>query len=201
MKNPLSFLVRKQVYQKVEQIEGIEFKFRKNPLSKCIRILLKDTNEVLVTMPKRASFKCAKDFALKNLDEIKTIVNNREQKNYFLDGIEFRTKEEFRKYLRKKAKEFLPKRLEAIAQQFGYKYNKVALKFMKSRWGSCSFKNNINLNISLVTLENELIDYVLLHELVHTVEKNHGEAFWSRLLLNMPDARVRRRALKSRKVI
>lgn len=201
MKNPLSFLVRKQVCQKVEQIEGIEFKFRKNPLSKCLRILLSESNTVLVTMPKRASFKCAKDFALKNLDEIKRVINNREQKSYFLDGIEFTTKEEFRKYLRKKAKEFLPKRLEEIAQQFGYKYNKVALKFMKSRWGSCSFKNNINLNISLVTLENELIDYVLLHELVHTVEKNHGEAFWSRLLLNMPDARVRRRALKSRKVI
>ena len=89
MKNPLSFLVRKQVYQKAEQIEGIEFKFRKNPLSKCLRILLSESNTVLVTMPKRASFKCAKDFALKNLDEIKTIINNREQKNYFLDGIEY----------------------------------------------------------------------------------------------------------------
>ncbi len=201
MKNPLSFLVRKQVCQKVEQIEGIEFKFRKNPLSKCLRILLSESNTVLVTMPKRASFKCAKDFALKNLDEIKTIINNREQKNYFLDGIEFTIKEEFRKYLRNKAKTYLPKRLEEIAQQFGYKYNKVALKFMKSRWGSCSYKNNINLNISLVTLENELIDYVLLHELVHTVEKNHGEAFWARVLIHMPDARIRRRALKSRKVI
>ncbi len=201
MKNPLSFLVRKQVCQKVEQIEGIEFKFRKNPLSKCIRILLSESNTVLVTMPKRASFKCAKDFALKNLDEIKTIINNREQKNYFLDGIEFRVKEEFRKYLRKKAKTYLPKRLEEIAQQFGYKYNKVALKFMKSRWGSCSFKNNINLNISLMTLEKELIDYVLLHELVHTVEKNHSETFWARVLTHMPDARIRRRALKSRKVI
>ena len=201
MKNPLSFLVRKQVCQKVEQIEGIEFKFRKNPLSKCLRILLSESNTVLVTMPKRASFKCAKDFALKNLDEIKRVINNREQKSYFLDGIEFTTKEEFRKYLRKKAKTYLPKRLEEIAQQFGYKYNKVALKFMKSRWGSCSFKNNINLNISLITLENELIDYVLLHELVHTVEKNHSEAFWARVLTHMPDARVRRRALKSRKVI
>lgn len=201
MKNPLSFLVRKQVCQKVEQIEGIEFKFRKNPLSKCLRILLSESNTVLVTMPKRASFKCAKDFALKNLDEIKRVINNREQKSYFLDGIEFTTKEEFRKYLRKKAKTYLPKRLEEIAQRFGYKYNKVALKFMKSRWGSCSYKNNINLNISLVTLENELIDYVLLHELVHTVEKNHGEAFWARVLIHMPDARVRRRALKSRKVI
>ncbi len=201
MKNPLSFLVRKQVCQKVEQIEGIEFKFRKNPLSKCLRILLSESNTVLVTMPKRASFKCAKDFALKNLDEIKRVINNREQKSYFLDGIEFTTKEEFRKYLRKKAKTYLPKRLEEIAQRFGYKYNKVALKFMKSRWGSCSYKNNINLNISLVTLENELIDYVLLHELVHTVEKNHGEAFWARVLIHMPDARIRRRALKSRKVI
>ena len=47
----------------------------------------------------------------------------------------------------------------------------------------------------------ELIDYVLLHELVHTVEKNHGEGFWARLLIHMPDARVRNKVLKSRKVI
>ena len=72
---------------------------------------------------------------------------------------------------------------------------------MKTRWGSCSYKNNINLNISLMTLEEELIDYVLLHELVHTVEKNHGDGFYSRLLLHMPDARCRQKILKSRKVI
>ncbi len=201
MKNPLSFLMRKQIYQKVEQIDGIEFKFRKNPLSKCLRILLSESNIVLVTMPKRISFKYAKDFALKNLDEIKTVIKNRPPKDYSIDGIEFKTREDYKKYLRQKAKIYLPKRLEEIAQNFGYKYNSLTLKFMKSRWGSCSYKNNINLNISLVTLESELIDYVLLHELVHTVEKNHSEKFWSRLLLNMPDARIRRRALKSRKVI
>ena len=201
MKNPLSILQRKQVYQKVEKIEGIEFKFRKNPLSKCFRILLKDTNTVLVTLPKRASFQCARNFALKNLNDIKVAIKNQKPKEYFLDGIEFNSRKEFILNLRKKALEVLPKKLQEMALRYGYKYNKISLKFMKSRWGSCSYNNNINLNIALVLLEDELIDYVLLHELVHTVEKNHAQTFWSRLLLHMPDARIRRRILKSRKVI
>ncbi len=201
MKNPLSFLGLKPVFQKTENIDGIEFKFKKNPLSKCLRISLKDTNTILVTLPKRASFKVARNFALKNLDEIKTAIKNQKQKRYIFNDVEFFTRDDYVAHLRKIAKSVLPKRLDELAQQFGYKYNKVAIKLMKSRWGSCSFKNNINLNISLMTIEEELIDYVLLHELVHTVEKNHGKKFWARLLLHMPDARIRQRTLKSRNVI
>ena len=197
----LKFFKRKQTTQKTEQIEGIDFKFRKNPLSKCVKISLKNDKSVLVTLPLCASFAYARDFAIKNIVDIKSAIKNIEQKKYFYKGIEYKTRDDLIKILRKDAKEYLPKRLEELAQNFGYKYKSVALKLMKTRWGSCSYKNNINLNISLMTLEKELIDYVLLHELVHTVEKNHGSGFYSRLLMHMGDARLRQRILKSRKVI
>jgi len=82
---------------------------------------------------------------------------------------------------RKEAKQILPGRLKAMAVKYGFSYNKVTLRNNKSNWGSCSSKNNISLNLQLMKLPFELIDYILLHELVHTEIKNHGPRFWERL--------------------
>ena len=59
---------------------------------------------------------------------------------------------------------------------------------MKTRWGSCSAQNNISLNIGLIALSDELRDYVILHELVHTKIKNHSKDFWNALeiIINIP---------------
>lgn len=83
--------------------------------------------------------------------------------------------------LRKEAKKHLPERVKTLAQQHGFVYKKVFVKDLKSRWGSCSSVNNINLNIHLVRLPDTLSDYVILHELVHTIHKNHGRYFWEML--------------------
>ena len=83
--------------------------------------------------------------------------------------------------LRVEAQAFLPGRLAWLAQQHQLRYNKVFIKNLKSRWGSCSAVNNINLNLHLMRLPDQLIDYVLLHELCHTREKNHGPNLWNTL--------------------
>ena len=85
------------------------------------------------------------------------------------------------KALRKEAKEYLPVKVEILAEKFGFNYNKLFIKNLRSRWGSCSNRNNINLNLQLMRLPDKLIDYVILHELVHTEEKNHGKKFWAKL--------------------
>jgi predicted metal-dependent hydrolase len=81
--------------------------------------------------------------------------------------------------LRREAKVWLPVRMKILAGEHGFKYNNIVIKNLKSRWGSCSGTNNINLNLHLMRLPDYLIDYVLLHELCHTVEKNHGKGFWN----------------------
>lgn len=91
--------------------------------------------------------------------------------------------------MRHEAKVFLPARLGELAQKHGFRYENVAVKHVKSRWGSCSSVNNINLNIHLMRLPDPLIDYVILHELAHTVEKNHGPGFWNLLERVCPGAR------------
>ena len=81
--------------------------------------------------------------------------------------------------LRHEAKRYLPIRLAALARQHRFHYNGVTIKDTSSRWGSCSNRKHINLSLLLMTLPWHLIDYVLLHELCHTVELNHSDRFWA----------------------
>lgn len=98
--------------------------------------------------------------------------------------------------LRIEAKMYLPERTTELAKKHGFKFNQVRVRNAKTRWGSCSGKNNISLNINLMRLSNELIDYVILHELCHTVEKNHGKRFWDLLNKVSKDAKGLDKALK-----
>src|SRR5205814_2081858 len=83
--------------------------------------------------------------------------------------------------LRKEAEALLPQRLATLADQTGLSYRNVSVKQLKSRWGSCSSAKDITLNLFLMQLPWHLIDYVLLHELVHTKVMRHGEPFWREL--------------------
>ncbi len=78
---------------------------------------------------------------------------------------------------RKEAKEYLPQKLAQLAGKHGFSYQKVTIRNNKTNWGSCSSKNTISLNLHLMKLPFHLIDYILLHELVHTKIKNHSPAF------------------------
>lgn len=79
--------------------------------------------------------------------------------------------------LRRQAKAELPPRLAELAARYGFIYNKVTIKHNSSNWGSCSAKNNINLNLNIVRLPQPLRDYILLHELCHLRHHDHGHAF------------------------
>lgn len=175
--------------QKSENIDEIFITYKKHPFSKNIRITPKTNGNVLVTLPKNVPFSYAKDFVLKNIDWIKE--NAASKKPVPLDIIEER---------RRLAHKILPKRLDELAQRFGFKYRKVFIKNQKTVWGSCSYMNNINLNLNLVALDNEFIDYVILHELTHTVHKNHQKAFYNLLTKNMPDALEIQKRLKKIKI-
>ncbi len=102
--------------------------------------------------------------------------------------------------LRREAKEYLPQRLLQLAKTHGLQYNNVTIKNTRTRWGSCSSTNNINLSLHLMRLPDELCDYVLLHELAHTIEKNHGPGFWKLLDKLCGDARGLDKQLKNYRI-
>jgi predicted metal-dependent hydrolase len=98
--------------------------------------------------------------------------------------------------LRREAEDALPARLQRLADERGFQFNGVQVKKLTGRWGSCSAKQLIVLNLYLMQLPWELVDYVLLHELTHTKHLNHSEAFWAELIRQEPRARSLRRAIR-----
>ncbi len=98
--------------------------------------------------------------------------------------------------LRIEAKNYLPGRTLELAQKNGFSFNKISIKNTKTLWGSCSVKNNINLNLHLIRLPDYLIDYVIIHELCHTIEKNHGQQFWKLMDTILGDAKKISKQLK-----
>ena len=75
----------------------------------------------------------------------------------------------------------LSDRFTYLARKHGFSYSRLTIRNQSTIWGSCSHKNNISLNIALADLPEYLIDYVMLHELVHTLHPNHGRSFWAEL--------------------
>ena len=159
--------------------------------------IIKMKSRVEIAEKQRTIFTPDTDYSTKNR-KLKLIAWKSEQfraqmskdtlKIFYPNEIEIQSnnaQEKIREYiicsLREEAKEYLPQRTEQLAAQHGLTYRGVTVKNIISRWGSCSAKNHINLNIHLIRLPQHLSDYVILHELAHTVHKNHKELFWLKL--------------------
>ncbi|MBR5139302.1 MAG: M48 family metallopeptidase, partial [Alistipes sp.] len=86
------------------------------------------------------------------------------------------TKQEIEQ-LRAEAKATLPARTAELAAQHGFKFGRVTIRAARSKWGSCTAKGDISLSLYLMTLPEHLRDYIILHELCHTVHHNHSPRF------------------------
>jgi predicted metal-dependent hydrolase len=97
--------------------------------------------------------------------------------------------------LKQEAQTLLPQRLQLLAVKHGFTFQRVNTRYLKSRWGSCNQDNAIGLSIFLMQLPWQLIDYVLMHELVHTRIHNHSAKYWNELQKYLPNAKQLRREI------
>ena len=159
--------------------------FRKNPKAKHLSITVKPFMGVRVTVPRGVDFKTAEQIVTtkigllkKHLERIKSI-----------EQTHIATAKHLPEINREDARQKLSARLNFLADKHGFSYNRLFIRNQKTRWGSCSSKKNINLNMKLLRLPQELIDFVILHELVHTKILNHSKAYWDQLLKIEPNAK------------
>ena len=99
--------------------------------------------------------------------------------------------------LKAEAEQLLPQRLAYLAAKHGYSYKNVRIRKLSSRWGSCSSHGVITLSFFLMQLPWDLVDYVLIHELLHTKHMHHGPAFWADFEAILPGAKKVRKQVNS----
>jgi predicted metal-dependent hydrolase len=109
---------------------------------------------------------------------------------------DIKVKRSIKRALNLEAKEILPERVNYLANLYGFQFNELTIKPMKTRWGACSNSKNITLNCYLMMLPWNLIDYVILHELVHTIHMNHSDKFWSEVEKNLAEYKQIRKELR-----
>jgi len=102
----------------------------------------------------------------------------------------------FSVYRKHAAKNYLPQRAMILSLKYGFEVKKVSVRKQKSRWGSCSSKGTISLNDRLIEHREEVIDYVIIHELSHLVHMNHSPKFWALVQKHCPNYKLLKRQLK-----
>ncbi len=140
-----------------------------------LRITIKPDRTIKLTVPKGVSFNKAKEFLNSRIPWIKKHLRKFEELENNCDQVRLPPVSKVR------ARAILAARLEELAELHDFRFNKVSVRNQKTKWGSCSARNNISLNMNLARLPDELRDYVLLHELLHTRIKNHSKKFWREL--------------------
>ena len=147
--------------------------FRRSSRSRRLSIRVHPAKGVVVSGPYLFPYAAARAFfEMKKEWVIETV--NRQKERY--KDMPQASAEEI-EAMRAEARMELPARLSELARRYGFTYNRVTIKHNSSNWGSCSARNNINLNLNIVRLPSVLRDYILLHELCHLKHHDHGHAF------------------------
>jgi predicted metal-dependent hydrolase len=165
--------------------EKIEYTVRKHRTAKRLKLVISCDGNCTVTLPWRMGFVSADDFIRKNAEWVleKMKAMKKIGKNSLFarhDNVEYMK-------LKEHAREMVTRRLEKYAEFYGFKYGSVAIRNQKTRWGSCSSKGNLNFNYKILLLPQRHADYIIVHELCHLKEFNHGKRFWNLVAQTIPE--------------
>jgi predicted metal-dependent hydrolase len=169
------------------------YTYKKSSRSRHIRITIKPTREVIVTVPRWVSLRAVERFVKTKEPWIQQKIQEfrAHKKHNKLPRLSERDYKEHKA----RARQIITARVDYFGTELGLEYNRIAIRNQSTRWGSCSSKNNLNFNYKLVFLPDELRDYVIVHELCHLREMNHSSRFWALVEDILPDYRTSKREL------
>lgn len=162
---------------------------RKNSFSRGIKFTVSTSGRLQMSVPLYTSDFLSKRFLNTNREAIRAKLPIKDPETQ-------RARDYQKKLLMKKAREYLPYRLEYYAKLYGYNYSRCRLSHANTRWGSCSSNRTISLNIGLMKVPEPLRDYVILHELAHLNHMDHSKAFWQEVGSHDKNYRAHERKLK-----
>jgi predicted metal-dependent hydrolase len=174
------------------EVDGIGvIRLKRSRRARNMNLTVKPFSGVGVTIPRGVSLKQVEQFLVSKTDWIaKHLAQARQSEKRRLNATSVIEETDAGA-----ARKFLVQKLKTLAKRHGFMVGNVSVRKQKTRWGSCSVNNNISLNINLIHLPQQLMTYVILHELVHTRIKNHGRQFWRELDDLVGDARMLRSRL------
>lgn len=129
---------------------------------------------------------------VKEQKEVLTIKNH----SFLLRKNHTNPREIFINWYKRMAQIKLPRSVARLAEQYGFSYNKISITNAEKQWGSCSHLGNLNFPWRLIMTPQQIIDYVIIHELVHLNIKNHSKIFWSKVKEYLPEYKMHRDWLK-----
>jgi predicted metal-dependent hydrolase len=170
-----------------------EYKIRKSNRAKRMRISVYCNGNVVVTVPENFDNNLMSKFILQKKDWII------EKVQHFLKNplriVRNSSKRDYKEY-KVEVKDLIQKRIEFFNQFYNFKYNKINIKNQKTRWGSCSKRGNLNFNYKILFLQENVRDYIVVHELCHLKEFNHSKNFWNLVKNAVPNYLEIKKGLK-----
>jgi len=173
--------------------QAIPYSVRVSRRARRLRVAVYCDSRVVLTLPVGFDFNRAEEFIKAKLGWITKALNyfKRFEGRVFIKS----GKREYYKH-RAQALSLAKSKVEQWNKFYNFSYNRVSIKNQKTRWGSCSKKGNLNFNYKVVHLPEDLLNYLVVHELCHLRELNHSSRFWELVAKTVPNYKILRQKLK-----
>ena len=175
--------------------QKIDYSVRRSKRAKKARLTIYCDSSIVVTIPQRSSDTYVDYFIRQNINWILSKLEYAKRYNVLIPS-----REEGANYklYKDSAQLLVQERIAELNKHYKFVYNSVRVKNHKTKWGSCSTKGNLNFNFKVAFLPDNMVDYIIVHELCHLKELNHSESFWNLVAETVPDYRNIREELRMR---
>lgn len=174
--------------------KGISYEIKQSKKNRRVKLCVFCGGNLVVSAPQGINFKRIEEFILEKAEWVLEKIKIMEKKDFNPVFHNF-SKREYEKF-KNQALILAKRKAEELNKYYGLSYNKISIRNSRSRWGSCSEKKNLNFNYKIIFLPEDLLNYIIVHELCHLREMNHSKRFWNLVEKTVPDYKEARKKMR-----